>query len=521
LSKGVAKQDSRFVVPTGHRSTAYGDLDTVRKRSLGWSLASGVATLAALSALFFWSSRDCLRSFFHFDDFWVLAAAHRVHIDGPWDLLQIFRPIHGLILYRPLSTVGYFYALRQIFGYNPVAYHAAQIAFHVLNGMLVYLIADRLFFGSRLQAAATALIYATAPGHALATCWNALFTMTGAAFFYFAALLAWVGWDRRGRLPATIVLFVLALLCSEHGVSLPLALTLASVLLLGHSGWRLLRELAPFYLLATGYAATKLYYVAFRLSDAFPDPMQRAVVQKGYAISLAPLPVLNHLGHYLSFALDALYALPIGEVAATVLGAAFLLSTIGVTVAAALRRWRGRLARIVAFGMGLFIVGLGPVLVLENHLYSYYVGIAAAGMALALVAVASMVPRVPRVAVVALLGLVLAVHFGVTANSVRGSEEFRFFRSFTRAATQWLYTLATYAEPGTVDEVIVPGDALTNMVFEVGRAHEIFLCAPYTVRTVQSPETEPSAPRRLIVSRPVPLPRLVEGSWSWLGRYCR
>ena len=228
-----------------------------------WRATAGlILTAVCLGVLCFWSYRAFLWEFFHFDDYWVLAVAAQIHIHSLNDVAQFFRPVHGFLLYRPISTVFYFYALRAAFGYNPVGYHATQIAFHVLNGLLVYCISDRLLHSSRALGTATALVYATAPGHAIAACWIALFTVTGTAFLYFSGLLIWVGLDSRWRVPLTLLFFVLAMLASEHAVSFPLALTLVSVLVLRPVRWQqLLREQWAFYLIAGSYVAAKLYYV--------------------------------------------------------------------------------------------------------------------------------------------------------------------------------------------------------------------------------------------------------------------
>src|SRR2546427_83917 len=85
------------------------------------------------------ASRDTTGTFFHFDDYWVMADAARVHLRQPLDVLQFFVPGHnGFALYRPLSTVAYFYGLNALFGYDHAAYHAAHLTLNVLDAVLVY-----------------------------------------------------------------------------------------------------------------------------------------------------------------------------------------------------------------------------------------------------------------------------------------------------------------------------------------------------------------------------------------------
>jgi hypothetical protein len=159
-----------------------------------------VFAAALLAAFYLWSYGDCLGAFFLNDDYWVLRAANGIVLESPIDLARFFRPEPFFLLYRPVTTLMYFYALRELFGHDPMRYHAVQLTVHVLNAILVYGISTRLF---RAPAAglAAALIYATAPGHAIAILWMVLITMSGTAFFYFLAFYVWisVAADTSGR----------------------------------------------------------------------------------------------------------------------------------------------------------------------------------------------------------------------------------------------------------------------------------------------------------------------------------
>src|SRR4029450_211723 len=164
-----------------------------------------------------WCASGCSPDlFFHLDDYWAIAGASTIEVRSPADLLTFLEPNNGFLLYRPLSMVAYFFALRKLFGFDPHHYHLAQIALVLLNQLLVFCIVQRLSRRPAVAAAA-ALVYALAPGHAIAACWNSLATAVLTATFYSAAILRWLGPARR-RGPTTFVLFVLALLSGEHGV---------------------------------------------------------------------------------------------------------------------------------------------------------------------------------------------------------------------------------------------------------------------------------------------------------------
>jgi hypothetical protein len=109
---------------------------------------------------------------------------------------------------------------------------------------------------------AAALVYASAPGHALAVRWIAFTTIWGTALVYFLGLWTWLRTTGRTRMYATLLLFVVALLCSEHAVSFPIAVTAVEVLGKGRRDWRRLsRDLAPLWFVGGLYVVVKLVYL--------------------------------------------------------------------------------------------------------------------------------------------------------------------------------------------------------------------------------------------------------------------
>ena len=494
------------------------------RRASAWHAAGGLAVAAGVLAAFYWFSyHDCLANFFHFDDFWVLAAAGRIHLRSPADVAGFFAPVNGFILYRPVSTLVYFYALREAFGYDPTGYHATQLAFHVINALLVYAIADSLFF-SRPLGLATAVVYATAPGHAIAVYWNALFTITGTAVFYFLALWAWLRLDSRWRVLVVVLLFTVDLMASEHAVSLPLALTLATVVLPERCDWRRsLVELTPFYVIGGGYVGAKLYYLHYLLPAAMPDPVTRAIWLAGYQVTCNPLTILEHLGRYVGFAVDVIYRVPMTPLWAMVLGCLVGVVAVVSTLCVLTGKWTARALRVATFGVDLFIVGLGQVLVLRAHVYSYYVGIGGIGLALALVGFAAASTRLRVVGPALVVAALVATHVYATRGLVQRSEEFRFFYSFTRAAAEWLYTVRVHASRGGIDEFVVPNTGVTHLVFDVAESQKLLLCGDYGVRTASAIDEVEPVPGRLILRNayPLPMPLGAARQWFWIPTRCQ
>jgi hypothetical protein len=176
--------------------------------------------------------------------------------------------------------------------------------------------------------------------------------------------------------------------------------------------------------------------------------------------------------------------------------------------------------RLVSFGLTLFGTALGPVLILPNHVYSYYIGTAAAGFSLALVGAVDFLPlRARRLCTWLLIPAALVV-YAVTIGAVRQSEEFRFFRSFTTASARWLYSVTVATATERTNEVVVPQSAVTEMIFDRWEAHRVLLCAGYEVRTTERIEDVPPAPRRAVILRPLDLPSGEQRRWAWLPRRC-
>jgi hypothetical protein len=481
----------------------------------GWF---GVALLV-LAAFYVCSYGDCVATFFHLDDFVILAAADRIQLHSPLDLVQFLRPLPGSVMYRPLTTLGYFYVLRHCFGHDPTGFHVAQLAFQVVNALLVYGIGDVLFCSPALGLA-TALVYATAPGHALAACWNAAFSITGTAIVYFLALLVWLRGNRwRGLV--VLVLFAIGLLSSEHALSLPVVLMLSTVLLEPREQWRrALRALIPLAVIGAVYLGMKLYYFYDLLPVTFPSATERAFVQQAYGMSLRPDSVLRNLGRYIGFTSAVGYRVTRVETVALAAGMLLAAFALLATLCVVTQRWTSRALRVLVFGADLFIVALAPVLVLRAHPSSYYVGIAALGGGLAVIAGARALPRVSRMAPgIAVAALVLC-HVFSTAALVRQGEEFRIFQGFSARAASWLYTLSVRVDAQSTSEVVVPKDAITSIVFDAGGAHRSFLCAPYEVRTSAAIDAVEPAPGRVILREPEPLPRTPGTRWDWLAQGC-
>lgn len=361
--------------------------------------AARACLLAAILAAFYAGS---LGLDFYADDYVFL---DRAQLDSARDWPSWFsfeRNREGLLdrhhAYRPLSTNAWFGSLRALFGADPLAFHAANLALLWLNAMLVARVlaaqgcAPGLGFG-------LALGYATSAIAADGQLWLSVVQDLLATS---AALASWLAFERarrerRGRwLALALAWLLVALLSKESALALPL------LLLLREPGPRPAgAPLPPLAQRLCGPACAALVAGAFALwrIAAFGLP------ERGpYAQSLDF--VLPNLGRHLLWAGEATLLLR----SASALAAA--------AVAVALLAWCGgdRSRRLFGHGAAWFLAALLPVLFLSGHAYPFYLTLPLVGLAIAaaasLEAAAALLPQRARapLAVAALAGFVALSH---------------------------------------------------------------------------------------------------------------
>ncbi len=126
--------------------------------------------------------------------------------------------------YRPMVTLSYWLNAR-VGGLDPFGFHLANVLFHGINTVFVYILARRFFAGAWLGAWICALVFALHPTHTENVTWIAGRTDTLAALFGLPALWLWLRWVDEGRAIHLVLgcgLFFLALLSKEVALIFPL-----------------------------------------------------------------------------------------------------------------------------------------------------------------------------------------------------------------------------------------------------------------------------------------------------------
>jgi hypothetical protein len=472
--------------------------------------AAAVVALVTLIALRY---REAVFNFFFLDDFWVMHDAAAIHLDSPADLLEFFRVSHvGFLMYRPLTTVGYFWVLRQLFGYDSSAYHAFQVLVFTLSALLAFDIA-RMLARSNAAGLAVAVLFVIAPGQMVAVNWLAAFTVTGTAFVLLVLLWCWLRLDGTRRLVTCAAVQLVGLLSSEHAVVGPVLLVILAFVSPRREPWRgAARAIAAPAAIVAAYLTAKLWYFATGAPMVMP----------GYTITLDPTSWLTSFGHYAGFSFAPLELLAPGDTACLAVGTA--LAAIG---AFAFRRiLRGEQAwRLLATGLALFAAALLAVAGLRANRYPQYAALASFGFGLALVGAFPLLSRRWRALAIGFAAGALVFDLATEGRAWRGDLIYR-FSSNGIASLAWLQAVqkAAAIEPPPAT-IFVPRNRLTANLFGKRRLFHTFAPGfPRDVRLYAEKRPPPAAPATVVVRHAV---RKLEPGfpivgcdprWDWLRK---
>ena len=198
---------------------------------------------------------------YQWDDQWVVINQYTnagLDIKNLWAVLTEF--YHGQ--YAPFNELSYI-LIHSVFGYSPMAFHAASLLWHVANTVLLFLFLNRLLKmipdnplaeESRNIAWVCTLLWAVHPVNVEPVAWISASKILVYAFYYLAALLLYLYYIARpgiGKYIDMLALFVASFLGKEQAVVLPLAFLLVDYITKREEKISyLLLEKAPFLILA-------------------------------------------------------------------------------------------------------------------------------------------------------------------------------------------------------------------------------------------------------------------------------
>jgi hypothetical protein len=480
------------------------------RRWIGAQLAAGAAVVVAYSLYHY---REALLTFFFFDDFWAMHDAASIRLDSIDGVLAFFRPGHaGFGLYRPLTTVMYSYVLHALCGYDASAQHAVQLLIFSANVALAYAITYGV---SRSVVAATAagLIYTVAPGQAINAYWVAQFTVTGTAFWLLTMMACWLFAPPTWRLGLCTTAQIVALLCSEHGVTGPVLLAILAAMRRER-----LRPaavaIAPSVALVALYLAAKLYYF-----EVLRPPVA-VIILATRGLTLDVSIWLQHLGQYLIQCFTPLALWNLSDGTAVLLGG-------GIVVALGIAAWRayrvGGAWMLVAGGLAVFVATLAPVFAQRSRFGCVYIGVAVLGVAWALIGGCQLISRHGSLLALALALALLVVDAQSGEQAWRSTADFRLIINGGLASVRWMEA-ARQAALEHHEDVVVPKDAQTTTLFVMGMVQTFFPEMPSRV-TLYDPLLPYQAPvGQVVVNDPAALTRPegfpgAQSRWDWLRRF--
>ena len=198
---------------------------------------------------------------FQWDDQWVVINRYTnagLDLKNLWAVFTNF--YNGQ--YAPFNELSYI-LIHAVFGYSPMAFHAASLLWHTANTVLLFLFLNRLLkmipdnpmhSQSANVAWVCALLWAVHPVNVEPVAWISASKILVYAFYYLAALLLYLYYIERpgiGKYIGLLALFVASFLGKEQAVVLPLAFLLIDYVTKrrGRIGYLLLEKM-PFLVLA-------------------------------------------------------------------------------------------------------------------------------------------------------------------------------------------------------------------------------------------------------------------------------
>lgn len=330
-----------------------------------------VVVLVCVSAIVYFNT---LSNGFVYDDLGTIV--ENVHIKRFSNYLSsfynqsYFKISGGEASYRPVATLSY-YLLYAVFDSNPFGYHLFSLALHIINVVLVYLLAQ-VILGNKSAAVMTGLLFACHPVNTEAVNGISYNEDLIAAFFFFLALLSYVKPKPFATKPGSIffvlslLFFLLGLLSKEMAITLPAIVVLYDITLREPVADKLslkralavVSERKYFY---AGYLGVSLLYLWLRFFAIY-NPQEVETQIWGRLIDrIIYLPVIffNYIKLILfPFPLNADYVFSYPDRFLDVLPVLSLLIVVGLVI---LSIFVLKYSKAASFGIWWFFITLFPV----------------------------------------------------------------------------------------------------------------------------------------------------------------
>jgi tetratricopeptide (TPR) repeat protein len=166
-----------------------------------------------------------------------------------------------LYMYTPLTFLSY--AVNYVMaGPDPYVFRFTGLLLHLLNTLLLYLVALRMF-KKPVPAVIAAMLFAVHPANADTVAWISARSNLLSTLFFLLALLLYLKYLEKPRLAlmaGVTLAFLFSLLSKSQGIMLPVTLLLADYLARRKFSMRIILEKLPLFLLALGFGLAAAWF---------------------------------------------------------------------------------------------------------------------------------------------------------------------------------------------------------------------------------------------------------------------
>jgi tetratricopeptide (TPR) repeat protein len=248
-----------------------------------------------------------------------------------------FTHVHSAT-WHPLTSLSHMLDI-QLFGLRPGAHLMENVALHVLNSVLLFVVLRRMT-QRRWPSAVVAALFALHPQHVESVAWISERKDVLSTLFWMLTLLVYAAYasaPRAGRYLLVVLLFCFGLLAKPMLVTLPFVLLLLDYWPLrrfGAGAWPLAIEKLPLFLLAG--AAAAVTYAAQQQAGAV---LSTAAVPLSDRFANAPIAYATYLWKtVIPIHLAAFYPLPLPVSAGAAVAATAALALVSAGVLVTMRR---------------------------------------------------------------------------------------------------------------------------------------------------------------------------------------
>jgi protein O-mannosyl-transferase len=202
--------------------------------------------------------------------------------------------------YHPLTTLSNLLEF-QLFGLNPLPYHAGNVLLHLLNSLLTYRFV-RLLSGKKITAIVVSGLFALHPLHVESVAWVAERKDVLYAAFYLGGLIAYLKYMENGNKPASYALMVLLFLCSLLSKSAAVTFPLILIIIDFYNGRaftvKTIVEKIPFFVLSVIFGIVNIMAQKTAISNVagnFGAINRIFLIVSGFDAYILQLFVPNHL----------------------------------------------------------------------------------------------------------------------------------------------------------------------------------------------------------------------------------